>query len=72
MFVIYIIFFNVISLLFILNSLDFFLLLIDVHVISFNFLGLIICTYLSWSNYYLAQKCDPGFIVSHRDQQYRV
>jgi ankyrin repeat protein len=42
-----------------------------IHIISFSFLGLVICTYFSWSNYYLAQKCDPCVIVNNRDQQYR-
>jgi hypothetical protein len=46
--------------------------LLDIHIISFAFLGLVICTYFSWSNYYLAQKRDPGVIVNNRDQQYRV
>lgn len=45
---------------------------IDVHVISFAFLGLVICTYFSWTSYYLAQKRDPGVIASNQDQQYRV
>ncbi len=45
---------------------------LDVHVMSFTFIGFIICTYLSFSNYYLAQKTDPGFIPTNRDQQYRV
>jgi hypothetical protein len=45
---------------------------LDVHVISFYFIGLLICTYFSWSNYYLAQKCDPGYISTNRDQQNRV
>ncbi len=39
---------------------------------SFAFIALVICTYLSWSNYYLAQKTDPGYIVSNGDQQSRV
>ncbi len=39
---------------------------------SLAFVGLVICTYLSWTNYYLAEKTDPGFIVSNRDQQNRV
>jgi hypothetical protein len=45
---------------------------LDVHVISFAFVGLLICTYLSWSNYHLAHKCDPGFIPINPDQQNRV
>ena len=51
---------------------SYFYVFIDVHVISFSFFGLLICTYFSWTNYYLAQKRDPGVIVSNRDQQYRV
>jgi hypothetical protein len=39
---------------------------------SFAFIGLIICTYFSWSNYYFAQKCDPGYILPNHDQQNRV
>jgi hypothetical protein len=31
-----------------------------------------ICTYLSVSNYYLANKTDPGYIQINRDQQNRV
>ena len=45
---------------------------LDVHVISFTFVALVIFTYLSWTNYYLAQKTDPGYIVTNRDQQNRV
>lgn len=45
---------------------------IDVQLISFACLGLTICTYFSWTNYYLAQKRDPGVIMSNQDQQYRV
>jgi hypothetical protein len=45
---------------------------IDIQVISFAFLGFIICTYFSWSHYYFAQKRDPGVIVSNQDQQYKV
>lgn len=65
-----IIFFNVMYLFFLLKF--FLFIFIDIHIISFSFLGLVICTYFSWSNYYLAQKCDPGVIVNNRDQQYRV
>ncbi|CAF3619151.1 unnamed protein product, partial [Adineta steineri] len=43
-----------------------------VHIISFSFIGLVICTYLSWSNYYLAIKSDPGYIQINRDQQNRI
>jgi hypothetical protein len=45
---------------------------LDVQIMSFSFIGLVICTYLSWSNYYLAQKCDPGYISTNREQQNRV
>jgi ankyrin repeat protein len=43
-----------------------------VHVMSLAFILLVICTYLSWSNYCLAQKTDPGYIVSNCDQQNRT
>ncbi|UJR21184.1 hypothetical protein I4U23_024282 [Adineta vaga] len=43
-----------------------------VHVISIGFITLVIFTYLSWSNYYLAQKCDPGFIQVNREQLNRT
>ncbi|UJR28300.1 hypothetical protein I4U23_009546 [Adineta vaga] len=33
---------------------------------------IVICTYLSWSNYYLAEKRDPGFITGNREQLYRI
>jgi len=39
---------------------------------SLEFIGLVIFTYFSWSNYYLAQKCDPGVKVANREQQNRV
>ncbi|CAF1041855.1 unnamed protein product [Rotaria sordida] len=43
-----------------------------VHVISFNFVGLAIFTYFSWSNYYRAQKVDPGYITMNSEQQHRI
>ncbi|CAF0817270.1 unnamed protein product [Rotaria sp. Silwood1] len=44
-----------------------------VHIISLNFFCLIICTYFSWKNYYLAIKNDPGIIFNNnREQQYRI
>ncbi|CAF3408369.1 unnamed protein product [Rotaria sp. Silwood1] len=43
-----------------------------VHIMSFNFVGLVICTYFSWSSYYRAQKVDPGYIVTNTEQQHRV
>ncbi|CAF2411056.1 unnamed protein product [Rotaria sp. Silwood2] len=43
-----------------------------VHVMSFNFLGLAIFTYFSWRTYYLAQKVDPGYIVTSSEQQHRI
>ncbi|CAF3490537.1 unnamed protein product [Adineta steineri] len=43
----------------------------SVHVISIHFVCIILLTYLSWSNYYLAIKRDPGFIVGNREQLYR-
>ena len=45
---------------------------LDVHLIPFTIFPIVICTYLSWSNYYLAEKCDPGFIHGNRDQVNRV
>jgi len=42
-----------------------------VHVFSWGFIGLAICTYYSWSNFYYATKSDPGVIWSDREQQYQ-
>lgn len=42
-----------------------------IHVFSLTFLCFLICTYFFWTSYYLAQKRDPGVIVSDRDQQYQ-
>ena len=39
---------------------------------SWSFLALVICTYFSWTNYYLAQKVDPGYIPVNHEQQNRV
>ena len=41
-------------------------------MISWVFIGFIICTYFSWTNYHLAQKVDPGYITNTREQQSRV
>jgi len=46
--------------------------LIDVHVFSLSFACLLISSYFSWTNYYLAQKRDPGVLVSNRDEQLQV
>ncbi|CAF0738301.1 unnamed protein product [Rotaria sordida] len=44
-----------------------------VHIISWNFFCLIICTYFSWKNYYFAIKSDPGVIINNnREQRYRI
>jgi hypothetical protein len=67
--VIYIIFFHVKLLFFVLFLFNEYL---DVHIISFAFIGFIICTYLSIVNYYLANKTNPGYIQTNHDQQNRV
>ena len=46
--------------------------ILDVRILSLPFVTLVVCTYFSWSNYHLAQKCDPGYLVSSREQQHRV
>ncbi|CAF1047249.1 unnamed protein product [Adineta ricciae] len=50
----------------------FYYLLPYVHFIPYTIFPIVICTYLSWSNYYLAEKCDPGFIHGNRDQVNRT
>jgi len=45
---------------------------LDVHMMSFTFIGFMICTYLSIINYYLANKTNPGYIQTNHDQQNRV
>lgn len=43
-----------------------------INLMSLTFVSLMIFTYFSWSNYYLAQKTDPGFIAFNREQQNRA